>query len=186
MIGAQVFVTLNTILHDDELEPAQRLITDLYDAGVDALIVQLAASDDQRVRQAIITAFAKATDPDVIREIRSLVMSDAVRANERQTWMNLILNDDSRAENWPWVQENLDLLLESNSDRIVRDAPRSFGRWFCSDEEAAELRAAFEDRVDESIGSRRIYEQTLEGIALCTAFREAQTDSATAYFSALE
>ncbi|EDY9313249.1 U32 family peptidase [Salmonella enterica] len=38
--GARIFVTLNTILHDDELEPAQRLITDLYDTGVDALIVQ--------------------------------------------------------------------------------------------------------------------------------------------------
>ncbi len=25
--GAKIFVTLNTILHDDELEPAQRLIT---------------------------------------------------------------------------------------------------------------------------------------------------------------
>jgi putative protease len=38
--GAKVFITLNTILHDDELEPAQRLIGDLYQAGVDALIVQ--------------------------------------------------------------------------------------------------------------------------------------------------
>ncbi|MGR5883836.1 peptidase U32 family protein [Enterobacter kobei] len=38
--GAKVFVTLNTILHDDELEPAQRLIADLYQTGVDALIVQ--------------------------------------------------------------------------------------------------------------------------------------------------
>ncbi|SUH37387.1 collagenase [Salmonella enterica subsp. enterica] len=38
--GARIFVTLNTILHDDELEPAQRLITDLYNTGVDALIVQ--------------------------------------------------------------------------------------------------------------------------------------------------
>ncbi|HHT0499219.1 TPA: peptidase U32 family protein [Raoultella ornithinolytica] len=38
--GAKIFVTLNTILHDDELEPAQRLITDLYETGVDALIVQ--------------------------------------------------------------------------------------------------------------------------------------------------
>ncbi|WP_337036547.1 U32 family peptidase [Enterobacter asburiae] len=38
--GAKVFVTLNTILHDDELEPARRLITDLYQAGIDALIVQ--------------------------------------------------------------------------------------------------------------------------------------------------
>jgi len=38
--GAKIFVTLNTILHDDELEPAQKLITDLYQTGVDALIVQ--------------------------------------------------------------------------------------------------------------------------------------------------
>lgn len=37
---ARVFVTLNTILHDDELEPARQLIHQLYDAGVDALIVQ--------------------------------------------------------------------------------------------------------------------------------------------------
>lgn len=38
--GAKIFITLNTILHDDELEPAQRLITDLNETGVDALIVQ--------------------------------------------------------------------------------------------------------------------------------------------------
>jgi 23S rRNA 5-hydroxycytidine C2501 synthase len=37
---AKVFVTLNTILHDDELEPARLLIHQLYEAGVDALIVQ--------------------------------------------------------------------------------------------------------------------------------------------------
>jgi putative protease len=37
---ARVFVTLNTILHDAELEPARVLIHQLYDAGVDALIVQ--------------------------------------------------------------------------------------------------------------------------------------------------
>lgn len=37
---ARVFVTLNTILHDNELEPARRQIHQLHDAGVDALIVQ--------------------------------------------------------------------------------------------------------------------------------------------------
>ncbi|NMX92394.1 MULTISPECIES: U32 family peptidase [unclassified Pseudomonas] len=37
---ARVFTTINTILHDDELEPARKLIHQLYDAGVDALIVQ--------------------------------------------------------------------------------------------------------------------------------------------------
>jgi putative protease len=36
----RVFVTLNTILHDAELEAARKLIWELYDAGADALIVQ--------------------------------------------------------------------------------------------------------------------------------------------------
>ena len=38
--NAKVFIALNTILHNDELEEARALIYDLYDAGVDALIVQ--------------------------------------------------------------------------------------------------------------------------------------------------
>jgi putative protease len=38
--GARIFVTLNTILRDDELEPARRLAWQLHEAGADALIVQ--------------------------------------------------------------------------------------------------------------------------------------------------
>ncbi len=38
--GSRIFVTLNTILRDDELEPARQLAWQLYDAGVDALIIQ--------------------------------------------------------------------------------------------------------------------------------------------------
>ena len=40
LFHAKVFVTINTILHDDELEPARLLIWQLYEAGVDAVIVQ--------------------------------------------------------------------------------------------------------------------------------------------------
>jgi putative protease len=38
--NARIFATVNTILHDSELELARKLIHDLYNAGVDALIVQ--------------------------------------------------------------------------------------------------------------------------------------------------
>ena len=38
--GVKIFVALNTILHDNELEPARLMIHDLYQAGIDALIVQ--------------------------------------------------------------------------------------------------------------------------------------------------
>lgn len=38
--GARVYVTLNTILYDDELREAERTVHALYEAGADALIVQ--------------------------------------------------------------------------------------------------------------------------------------------------
>ncbi len=37
---ARIHVTLNTILRDDELEPARKLAWRLFDAGIDALIIQ--------------------------------------------------------------------------------------------------------------------------------------------------
>jgi 23S rRNA 5-hydroxycytidine C2501 synthase len=38
--NARIFVTVNTILHDSELDLVRKLIHELYEAGVDALIVQ--------------------------------------------------------------------------------------------------------------------------------------------------
>lgn len=38
--GARIYVTLNTLLRDDELKEAEQLVTSLYRMGVDALIVQ--------------------------------------------------------------------------------------------------------------------------------------------------
>ena len=38
--AAQVFVTVNTIIYDDELAATQQLIQQLYEAGVDAILVQ--------------------------------------------------------------------------------------------------------------------------------------------------
>ena len=38
--GARVYVTLNTIIYDDELAEVERLVWDLYRIGIDALIVQ--------------------------------------------------------------------------------------------------------------------------------------------------
>ena len=37
---SRIFVTMNTIFRDDELEPVRKLVWQLYDAGVDALIIQ--------------------------------------------------------------------------------------------------------------------------------------------------
>lgn len=38
--GVRIYVALNTILYDDELEEVRQLIWDIYEAGADALIIQ--------------------------------------------------------------------------------------------------------------------------------------------------
>ncbi len=38
--NSRIFITLNTILRDDELEPARQMAWDVYNAGADVLIVQ--------------------------------------------------------------------------------------------------------------------------------------------------
>ena len=40
LYGSKVFATVNTLLFDDELEPAVEMIRELYNIGVDALIIQ--------------------------------------------------------------------------------------------------------------------------------------------------
>lgn len=40
IFGARVYVTINTILYDEEIPEVERLVSELYDAGVDALITQ--------------------------------------------------------------------------------------------------------------------------------------------------
>ncbi len=40
LFGVRIYVALNTILYDDELNDAQKLIWDIYKAGADAVIVQ--------------------------------------------------------------------------------------------------------------------------------------------------
>ena len=38
--AVKVYVTVNTIIYDDELEDTEQLIDELYEAGVDAILVQ--------------------------------------------------------------------------------------------------------------------------------------------------
>ncbi|MCZ2317157.1 MAG: collagenase-like protease, partial [Bacteroidales bacterium] len=38
--GARIYITMNTLLFDSELEEAVRMARRLYDAGADALIIQ--------------------------------------------------------------------------------------------------------------------------------------------------
>ena len=84
--GVKVFVTVNTILYDDELEATRQLLLDLETAGVDAILVQDMALLSIFNRPSSMALHASTqTDnrtPEKVRWLRSLGFSRAVLARE--------------------------------------------------------------------------------------------------------
>ena len=64
LFNAQVFVVINTILYDDELADCKKLIYELYDIGVDALIVQDMAIMEMDLPPIVIHASTQANNRD--------------------------------------------------------------------------------------------------------------------------
>ena len=85
--NSRIFVTMNTILRDDELEPARKQAWQLYDAGVDALIVQdmgLLAIDMPPLQLHASTQTDIRT-PEKARFLRDVGLSQIVLARELTT-----------------------------------------------------------------------------------------------------
>ena len=82
--NSRIFVTLNTVLRDDELESARKLIWQLYDAGVDALIIQdmgLLAIDLPKIQLHASTQTDIRT-PEKARFLQDVGLSQIVLARE--------------------------------------------------------------------------------------------------------
>ena len=86
---AKVYVTVNTIIYDDELEATKRLLQELQEAGVDAVLIQdmglLALSLSQSLNLSIPFHASTQTDnrtPEKVRWLRSLGFRRVVLARE--------------------------------------------------------------------------------------------------------
>lgn len=81
---AKVYVTVNTIIYDNELEKVRRLITDLYHAGVDALIVQDMAVLDMDIPPIQLHASTQCdiATPEKARFLQDVGFSQLVLARE--------------------------------------------------------------------------------------------------------
>jgi putative protease len=82
--GAKVYATLNTLLFDDELEAARRQAWDLYEAGVDALILQDMAFLEMDLPPLPIHASTQAVcdSPEKVAFLASAGFSRAILARE--------------------------------------------------------------------------------------------------------
>ena len=84
LFKAQVFVVINTILYDNELEPCRKLIHQLYDIGVDALIVQDMAIMEMDLPPIVIHASTQANnrEPKHVKFLKDIGMQRVVLARE--------------------------------------------------------------------------------------------------------
>jgi alanyl aminopeptidase len=81
-----------------------------------------------------------------------------------------------------FAKQNFDALAA----RAPRDAPAYYPRWaaaLCGEAERADVEAFYAERAPRFIGGPRILAQTLEGISLCTALKEAQGPRLAAFLS---
>lgn len=82
--GVRIFVTVNTILRDDELVETEKLIHELYEAGVDALIVQDMAITQMNIPPIPLHASTQMdnTTPEKVEFLHQVGFEQAVLARE--------------------------------------------------------------------------------------------------------
>ena len=84
LFKAQVFVVINTILYDNELEDCRKLIYQLYEIGVDALIIQDMAILEMELPPIVLHASTQANnrDPKHVKFLKDAGIQRVVLARE--------------------------------------------------------------------------------------------------------
>ena len=147
----------------------------------DRLRAALRAEQDRRDRRLLFMALGSFRDPALARAALELVLDPAYDYREAiQIAWSMAETPPGAALAYEFMKANFDALVA----RAPRDAaafyPRLAGT-FCSAGGRADVEAFFRERAGRYEGGPRILAQTLERIALCTAFKDRQLPALTAF-----
>lgn len=100
LFNAQVFVVMNTILYDNELETCRSMIWELYDIGVDALIIQDMAIMEMDLPPIVLHASTQANnrDADKIKFLKDAGIKRVVLARELNLHQIKTIYDEADVE----------------------------------------------------------------------------------------
>ena len=134
LFHAQVFVVINTILYDNELETCRQMIWKLYDAGVDALIVQDMAIMEMDLPPIVLHASTQANnrDADKIKFLKDAGMKRVVLARELNLHQIKQISDASDVELEFFVTGALCVSFSGNCYMSVANGERSANRGSCA------------------------------------------------------
>jgi collagenase-like PrtC family protease len=134
LFKAQVFVVVNTILYDNELEDCKNLIHELYNIGVDALIVQDMAVLEMDLPPIVIHASTQANnrDPKHVKFLADAGMKRVVLARELNLDQIKEIHEASDVELEFFVSGALCVSFSGNCYMSVANGERSANRGSCA------------------------------------------------------
>jgi collagenase-like PrtC family protease len=134
LFNAQVFVVVNTILYDNELEDCRQMIWKLYDIGVDALIVQDMAIMEMELPPIVLHASTQANnrDADKIKFLKDAGMKRVVLARELNLHQIKEISEASDVELEFFVTGALCVSFSGNCYMSVANGERSANRGSCA------------------------------------------------------
>ncbi|MGG7033773.1 MAG: U32 family peptidase [Flavobacterium sp.] len=134
LFNAQVFVVMNTILYDNELETCRKMIWDLYDIGVDALIIQDMAIMEMDLPPIILHASTQTNnrDADKIKFMHDAGIKRVVLARELNLHQIKEISSASDVELEFFVTGALCVSFSGNCYMSVANGERSANRGSCA------------------------------------------------------
>jgi len=134
LFKAQVFVVVNTILYDHELEDCKKLIHQLYAIGVDALIVQDMAIMEMDLPPIVIHASTQANnrDPKHVKFLKDTGMKRVVLARELNLDQIKDISKETDVELEFFVSGALCVSFSGNCYMSIANGERSANRGSCA------------------------------------------------------
>ena len=134
LFNAQVFVVINTILYDNELESCRQMIWKLYDVGVDALIIQDMAIMEMELPPIVLHASTQANnrDADKIKFLADAGVKRVVLARELNLHQIKTISEASDVELEFFVTGALCVSFSGNCYMSVANGERSANRGSCA------------------------------------------------------
>lgn len=134
LFKAQVFVVVNTILYDNEIEDCQKMIHELYAIGVDALIVQDMAIFEMDLPPIVIHASTQANnrDPKHVKFLKDAGMQRVVLARELNLDQIKEIHEATDVELEFFVSGALCVAFSGNCYMSIAGGERSANRGSCA------------------------------------------------------
>src|SRR5690606_4305175 len=117
------------------------------------VLAHLATERDGFIRQRLLSALTRSTDPAVAAQVRALALSDTLRVNEIPSILyGMMAERENRAAAWAWFKENFEAIKDRTPPN-GRAGLVGLGAYFCSTAEREDYEAFFATRIADITGA---------------------------------